>query len=532
MDRLLNKVLIVDDDPAIRRILHAHLTGGGYEVISAASGSQALDLLERHHPSYLITDWDMPEMDGVALCRRVRQLELPSYLYIVFLTSHSGHDDLLAAMDAGADDFLNKPLRKDELLARLGAGARILRLESRLSQLAAHDALTELPTRRAFHVLLAEEWERSHRYRLPLSAVMLDIDYFKRINDTHGHLVGDEVIRGVAALLRRHSRKSDTLCRYGGEEFVVLLPETDEEAAVSWAERFRAELAEASISVGQASVKVTVSLGVTEMLADVEDKDEFLALVDHCLLAAKEQGRNRVVSFRTLTESGGLMPRGGPIGSCGLQGVAARDAMIPLVHCIAPDWTIAQASTYFLQYRVSSVPVTDADGNLLGIISERDVLGIAHTPQAPKRRVDEVMRSNVIVYDETAPLAHVLSFLTRAPIRSVVITSQDKPSGLISRAAVVRWFLVNRWTERKTELSEGVAADNPRDANAGDETTLLALTDQLVGTAQELRQFLQANADAADPAPVVGGASRMQQLLDDLLSGYARRDSVDRGLPS
>jgi two-component system cell cycle response regulator len=532
MDSLLNKVLIVDDDPAIRRILHAHLTAGGYEVFSAASGSQALDLLERHHPSYLITDWDMPEMDGVELCRRVRQLELPSYLYIVFLTSHTGHDDLLAAMDAGADDFLNKPLRQDELLARLGAGARILRLESRLSQLAAHDALTELPTRRAFHVLLAKEWDRSHRYRLPMSAVMLDIDYFKRINDTHGHLVGDEVIRGIANMLRRHSRKSDTLCRYGGEEFVVLLPETDEASAVGWAERFRTHVAEESITVGQSSVRVTVSLGVTEMLAEVEDKEEFLSLVDHCLLAAKEQGRNRVVSFRTLTESGGLMPRGGPIGNYGLQGVVARDAMIPLVHCAAPDWTIAQATAYFLQYRVSSVPVTDADGNLLGIISERDVLGIAHTPQAPKRRVDEVMRSNVIVYDEAAPLAHVLSFLTRAPIRSVVITSQGKPIGLISRAAVVRWFLVNRWTARKTELSGSDAAENLVDPNAGDETALLAMTDQLVAMAQDLRRFLWDDPDAADPAPVVGGASRMQQLLDDLLTGYARRDSVDRGLPS
>ncbi len=531
MDSLLNKVLIADDDPAVLRILRAHLTSAGYEVFAAKTGVEALEVLQRCQPCYLITDWDMPEMDGVELCRRVRQLELPGYVYVVFLTSRSGQDDLMAAMDAGADDFLAKPLRKDELLARLGAGARILRLESRLSQLAAHDALTELPTRRAFQVLLAKEWERSHRHRLPLSAVMLDIDYFKRVNDTHGHLVGDEVIRGIAALLRRHSRESDMLCRYGGEEFVALLPETDEESAVVWAERFRTRVAEEAIQVGQSSVRVTVSMGVTEMLAEIEDKDEFLTLVDHCLLAAKEQGRNRVVSFRTLTESGGLAPRGGPLGNCGLDGVVARDAMIPLVHCAAPDWTIKQATSYFLQYRVSSVPVTDGDGNLLGVISEKDVLGIAHTPQAPKRRVDEVMRSNVIVYDECAPLAHILSFLTRAPIRSVVVTSAGKPTGLISRAAVVRWFLENRWTV-KIERFESAAADAAAKSCAGDESTLLSMIDQLVAMAQDLRQSLRTGSQTADQAPIVGGASRMQQMLDELVSGYARRDSADRGLPS
>ena len=392
MQNAVNKVLIADDDPAILRILTAHLQAVGYEAFAATDGHQALDLIEHHQPCYLITDWDMPRMNGVELCRKVRQLELSGYLYIVFLTGRTAQDDLMAAMDAGADDFLNKPLRKEELLARLSAGARILRLESRLSQLATHDPLTELPTRRAFGTLLAKEWERSHRYRLPLSAVMLDIDFFKQINDTHGHLAGDGVIRSVVKLLRQHSRKSDILCRYGGEEFVALLPETDEASAAQWAERLRNRIADEGIPIANATVHVTVSLGVTEMLAEMENKDELLALVDQCLLAAKEQGRNRVIPLRMLTESGGPAPLGGPRGNCprggavgelALHDICARDAMIPLVHCVGPDWTVARATAYFLQFRVSSVPVTDAAGNLLGIISEKDVLGIAHMPQAP-----------------------------------------------------------------------------------------------------------------------------------------------------
>ncbi len=282
--------------------------------------------------------------------------------------------------------------------------ARILRLESRLSHLATLDALTELPTRRTFQVLLGKEWERSHRYHLTLSAVMIDIDFFKQINDTYGHPAGDEVIRGVVNLLRRHCRKSDIVCRYGGEEFVVLLPETDEASAVVWAERFRQHVAEMIVPVGNAEIRVTTSLGVTEMLADMEEKAELLSLVDQCLLAAKQRGRNRVESLQSLTASGSLAPLTGLFSDSVLEGVVARDAMIPLVCRIGPDWTIERATGYLLQYRLTSVPVTDAEGNLLGIISEKDILGIAHMPEAPRRRVDEVMRANVITYDEAAPL--------------------------------------------------------------------------------------------------------------------------------
>jgi diguanylate cyclase (GGDEF)-like protein len=531
MPNHINRVLIVDDDPAIARILQAHLKAGGYEVVVAQNGREALESVQTHHPSYLITDWEMPEMDGVELCRRVRQLDLPGYLYIVFLTSRSGQDDLMGAMEAGADDFLNKPLRKEELLARLGAGARILRLESRLSELAAHDSLTELPTRRAFHVMLSKEWDRSQRYRFPLSIVMLDIDFFKTVNDTYGHLVGDAVIRAIAKLLQEHSRKSDMLCRYGGEEFVALLPETNEFAAVAWAEKFRSCVAAEPILGDRADIRVTVSIGVTEMLADIEDKTEFLSLVDQCLLAAKEKGRNQVVSFRMLAECGGLAPYDRPSGPLALDGVLARDAMIPLFHCVGPDWSVAEASAYFLQYRVSSVPVTDAAGDLLGIISEKDVLGIAHSPQAPNRRVDEVMRSNVIVYEETAPLADVLSFLTRAPIRSVVISSQGKPCGLASRAAVVRWFLENRWNSQQSDLIAGrffSGNQGPAKANS----PMIAMTDQLVAMAEELRLHVREFPDAADPAPIIGGASRMQQVLEDLLTASSGGVLSGRGLPS
>ncbi len=517
------------------------LASSGYEVHTASNGREALDLIERNEPCYLSTDWNMPEMDGIELCRRVRQMDLSGYIYIVFLTVHNGDDDLTSAMDAGADDFLVKPLRRDELMARLGAGARILRLESRLSQLAALDALTELPTRRTFQVLLAKEWERAHRYQLALSAVMIDIDFFKQINDTHGHPAGDEVIRAVVQLMRRHCRQSDIICRYGGEEFVVLLPETDEASAVVWAERLRLRVSDMVTTIGGADIRVTVSAGVTEMLADMEEKGELLSVVDQCLLAAKQRGRNRVESLRSLAASGSLSPSSDMLGQSVLEGIVARDAMVPLVCCAAPNWTIDRATAYLLKHQMSSVPVTDAAGNLLGIISEKDILVIAHSPDAPRRRVDEVMRANVITYDIEAPLSRVLSCFIRSPIRSVVVTSHGRPCGMLSRASIVRWFLDNRWAVRlikrqikssahgghnaplvsesglgKSACSEVDQSDgNPADAR---DPTPEILAQQLSEMARELHQHLSSNPSVTDATPIVGGASRMRELLEELIA--------------
>ena len=444
MRRLLNKVLIVDDEPVIRNTLSLYLKEAGYEVCSAENGRQALDLIDVEQPAYLITDWNMPEMDGLELCRRVRQMDLPGYLYIVFLTVRGEQADLMQAMDAGADDFLIKPLHKHELLARLIAGARVLRLESHLSQLAAHD-----PDRAADAPVLCRFADQRvgacHRYRAPLSAVMLDIDYFKEINDTFGHPAGDEVIRNIADLLRQHTRQSDILCRYGGEEFCVLLPETRESDAVTWAERFRQRVADQEVPAGQRNMRVTVSLGVMEMLAEMEDKNELLKIVDQCLLSAKERGRNRVVSFRSISEQGEADGDRG-YDQDGVGEATARDAMIPLVHCLQADWSVARAAAYLLCYRVSSVPVTDEQGNLLGIVSEKDVLRIARTPGAPTLRVAEIMRSNVIAYDVATPLVRVVHFLTRSAMRERRDFVRRKTVRAAQpRGTAVRWFLETCW---------------------------------------------------------------------------------------
>ena len=220
-----NKVLIVDDDAAVLRLLTAIVSSAGYTVDQATNGQRALEVVESECPHFLITDWEMPGMDGLELCRRIRLLDLPHYVYIVLVTGRGGLDNLITGFDSGADDFLTKPVKKAELLARMRCGGRVLEQESRLLTLAHTDMLTSLPTRRVFEDAFSREWHRAHRYNLPLSCVLFDIDFFKKINDVHGHPSGDAVLQKIAQLFRDSCRKSDFICRYGGEEFCAVLPD-------------------------------------------------------------------------------------------------------------------------------------------------------------------------------------------------------------------------------------------------------------------------------------------------------------------
>jgi len=298
--------------------------------------------------------------------------------------------------------------------------------------------------RRPFNGFLEKEWHRSRRFRLSLSVVMLDIDHFKQVNDTYGHPAGDEVIRTVAQLIQQRARDCDVVCRYGGEEFCVLLPETNEASAMAWAEQLRSDIASTTIAIGNTSTQVTVSLGVAEMQVDVEDKDQLVALADRCLITAKRNGRNVVVSNRSLSKANANDDVG--IVGCSNRCVLARDAMTPLVHCLRPDWPLIRGASSMLRYGLSSAPVTDLRGNLLGIISDKDILGVAHHSDATNQSVADVMRCDVVTYKETAALSQVLSFLSRSSLRSVIVTSNGKPSGLITRSSLVGWLLENTWS--------------------------------------------------------------------------------------
>lgn len=302
----LDTVLIAEDDPVFRHLLRSWLVKWRYQVISANDGNDAWNILQQDDaPKMAILDWMMPGIDGIELCRRVRDREHGLYHYLLLLTAKDEKQDVVAGLEAGADDYLTKPFNLDELRARVRAGRRILELQDALIKAqdalrfeAAHDPLTGLWNRAAILSALQRELQRSARTRVPLGILMADIDYFKKVNDSYGHLVGDTVLREVAHRLANGVRGYDAVGRYGGEEFLIVLPGCSSADLAASAERLRSCIADQAIVTATGPLSLTLSMGIAsaELSHNVESPDYELLVhaADEALYTAKRNGRNRV----------------------------------------------------------------------------------------------------------------------------------------------------------------------------------------------------------------------------------------------
>lgn len=511
-------VLLVDDDPAMLRILSVWLEKAGFPVRTAKDGRQALAAVEAECPDFLVTDWEMPRMNGLELCSRVREMQLPHYVYILFVTVKSSPNEIIAGLENGADDFLTKPVDQGQMLARLRAGSRIIDLEHRLSLMARTDSLTGLMTQRNFYEVLAKEWSRSTRLHLPLSCVMLDLDFFKRVNDVHGHPAGDAVLKAVGELLAKNCRTSDSVARYGGEEFCVMLPETNELDAAAWAERVRGQLAAMTVPYGDKLLRVTGSFGTAQRHDDTTTAEQLVDLADQALLCAKQSGRDGVVRYESLSDGDELELQEANKYQGLFHGIQARHVMSPMVACLREEQSVGQAAEFFLRSRINSTPVVDADGLLTGMLSEKDLLAAMVSLECWQRPVREVMKRNVICYDEDTPILTIYEFLCRVSIRRVVVARDHRPTGTISRGTLLRWFrnlVITKGLLEPEELRQAGDIDSHRSQERLAETA-----HELAQQATGLERRFQEGGDDLMPY-VVGGATGMQELVDDLLA-YSR----------
>ncbi len=505
------RVLLVDDDADFLRVLSAWLGEGGFPVRQASDGGEALAILDDGAPTIVVTDWIMPEMDGIELCQTIRSNERLRNAFILFLTSRTGAEDMLTALGAGADDFLAKPVDREQLLVRVRYAELALRQRERYALLAETDPLTGMLNRRMFEEMGGSLFRISQSQNRPLTCVVLDIDLFKHINDTYGHTTGDAALQGVANILRSHIRSTDYACRYGGDEFAVLLAGMTEQDSVRWAERIRIAIGELQIIVGQRQAPIRAALGVAQRKDSTTSLRQLVDMADQALLTAKHSGRDRVVRFQSLRDFDDIGEADGPDLSLRLGDVTAGDAMTTPVISLRQDEPIRQAADLFLRLRINSAPVVNNMNELVGIISEKDLLNITLMQHSWDLPIGDVMRTSVVCYDVDTPLFAIWEFLRRVAIRRVVIVKDRVPQGVISRGSLLRW--VGNWGSiRATRQTDDIKAGRMH-CLANLRKTATAMSHSFAQLLSELETIEET------PIPhVINTASALQQSIEDIMA--------------
>lgn len=294
------RILIIDDCSDARMLAKARLAAEGHEILVAQTGTEGLEQACREMPDLVLLDVDMPDISGFEVCRKLKADDKLNMVPVIFVSGSAAISDKVRGLDLGAVDYVTKPYDAFELRARVRAALRTKRLQDILRDRAMIDPLTELANRRAFDENLHQEWARAARYSLRLALIMADIDHFKRVNDEYGHPAGDEVLRQVARRLSANFRDSDMLFRYGGEEFVAILPETSAEGAMGLADRLRAAVCANPIIAANRELTITASFGVSDNVT-VKEPSQLVQASDVSLYQAKSDGRNCVRSVTPAT---------------------------------------------------------------------------------------------------------------------------------------------------------------------------------------------------------------------------------------
>lgn len=408
--------------------------------------------------------------------------------------------------------FLSSVINQLDRQRELAAGsARDFQLASQ------NDFLTGLLNRRGLLDRGEQEVARSRRDGSPLACLVFDLDFFKKINDVHGHKVGDEVLRQVAAILMRGCRLGDLVGRLGGEEFCVLLCHSDEKDAKEWAERLRVEIAAQRIFVGSTQLSVTCSGGVGELRSYHTSVHSLIDGADTALLVAKQTGRNKVVAASSLEEGAIPKDRGGP-----LQGVLARDIMVPVLSSVTLEMTVSQVAQRLMEMNLDSLPVVDEDGRVAGFITEQDVMNAMLDPPHGAQMIADCNHISVAVFDETVEAEQIAEFFSRSSVQRVVIIRQGIPVGLVSRRTLLRWFLNYSLNQETGALDVGSG-----DRIFNRERTGASIR-EIAGSLSRLANTDILSGDEFVRSALVSEATRIQESIENLLLRCRRSDPRPR----
>ena len=433
-------LLVVDDSEFNRDLLSRRLIHYGYNVATAEGGAEAIECIQKSDYDAILLDIMMPEVSGWDVLEWIRASYSREQLPVIMATANDASEDMVKALQLGANDYVTKPLDVKVVRARVDThvilkktAASLIRTNQQLEELARFDSLTSVLNRRSFEEYLDREFKRAMRYKSQLSCIVMDIDFFKRVNDTYGHAAGDQVLIEVAKVLSDNSRETDFVARYGGEEFCVLLTETSETGGVNWAERVRQEVAKLIIQNESAPISVTLSLGVASLNDGMKQPQEMIQLADEAMFTAKQRGRNQVVCHADQHQESAT--------DAGIwKEVPVSQLMYPIDHSLHVNQSIRTAILAMSKNRLDSLPVLNDAGELAGIIEEDDIVDAMLQSESVNRPVANLMKTQVPQYQIDTPAREVCEFLSRGTVRQIYIFDQDRLAGAVRRKEFVEWF--------------------------------------------------------------------------------------------
>jgi len=426
------RLLVVADDRKILRRLSRFLRVFGFHVDPVADGQQAIRVFEAHPPDFLIVDGDSLAMEH---CRQLFSQSRSGYTYTFLMLRDVKADELTEALAAGVDDFLAKPLVYGELLARLRSGARVLEFERRMRQQSAVDDKTALLSRSAFQSRLQCELETSGD--APIACVMLDLDFFDNVNRSHGHVVGDEVLRTVATQLKSMSGECKYLASFGGGRFAALLHDTSDAKALAWAETVLEAISNLEIHMPNQTISLTASLGVAGNMQATATAEELSGRAEDAVRMAKSSGRDCVArcgQFDGETREWEDLARQGRL----FETTVARDVMVPCPVFLQAEQNLHHAAALFEQSHLDELPVVDRQGHMLGLLSRERLPDDLTSSSRWRGKVADLMDGTVKTVLENESFSALMEFFmddTQSQ-KVIVVVRHDKPLGIIYRSGL------------------------------------------------------------------------------------------------